>query len=290
MSACAATANNVLSFPFVKNKTSTLLLIAILLLSSCNTYRYTYAPEPVNNPVFTEKGQSNIAASFLTNKPFFPSPNHYANGFNVQAAYAITNHIAATYSYTYKTEKDNNGTYDGRSYFDSTNTLYKRYGTELAVGGFWFLGDKKDCLFSVYGGYGFGSFNIVDKVTSNSLSATRTLYANTHKFFLQPSFSFREKYFNVSLVSKMSLLQYGSIRTDYLPGELEYYKLDKLQKANAFVFEPSLNVQIKLPHVEWLSLNGGGGLSFNNARESHRWSYVYAGIGIDPFRLIKKKR
>lgn len=66
-------------------------IIIVVLLSACNTPRYIYSPSPPNNPYFKEKGDSRLAAYYSSGGDNNILTGEKKDGFDLQAAYAISN-------------------------------------------------------------------------------------------------------------------------------------------------------------------------------------------------------
>jgi hypothetical protein len=80
----------------MKNKKLMLLPIITIAFFSCRTPRFIYSPAPPNNPYFREKGESKLAAYYSVGADDDESAEEYNEGFDLQAAFAISNHFALT--------------------------------------------------------------------------------------------------------------------------------------------------------------------------------------------------
>ena len=76
-------------------------LFAGLLLSSCYTPRYVYSPSAHNVPLFSKKNDSKIAANYSSNLSLANSSENENDsyGFDLQGAYAISDHWALQANY-----------------------------------------------------------------------------------------------------------------------------------------------------------------------------------------------
>lgn len=264
-------------------------LFVALFLSSCNTYRYAYSVEPTVNPVFTKKGESTVNVHATSNK-LIPLNDHYAHGVNLQTAYAISNHLAATFNYTRKAEKDVNlNVFRGSTnYFDSSSTVYKRNYYELGLGGFWFIDGNKSHQISCFGGYGWGNLFINDAVKEGTINSTRFFNNKSTRIYIQPAFAFIEKTVSASFNFKASMLKFSTASTNYITQELDYYHLNRINEQTAYSFEPSVNMKLSISKDNSMQLSGGGGLSFYVGSQVQRWSFYYFGLSVDPLKLIKR--
>lgn len=264
------------------------LFFVVIFLGSCNAYRYAYSVEPTVNPVFTKKGESTVNVHATSNK-LIPLNNQYAHGINLQTAYAISNHLAATFNYTRKTEKDVNlNVFRGSSnYFDSSSTIYKRNYFELGLGGFWFIDGNKSHQISCFGGYGWGNLFIDDAVLNAGINSTRFFNTTSSKFYIQPAFAFIEKTVSASFNFKASIIKFGTASTNYATQERDYFHLNKINNETAYSFEPSVNMKLSISKNNTMQLSGGGGLSFYVGSQVQRWSFYYLGLSLDPLKLLK---
>jgi len=113
-----------------------------------------YSPAAQNIPLLVNKGDSKLSGAIATNFSKEYTANNRLNetknrGFDLQGAYAITNHFAIAANY-YRRNESNNGS---KSSFrlDSANLRYKRQLTELAVGYFTPLAESKLFMFQLFG-------------------------------------------------------------------------------------------------------------------------------------------
>ena len=140
--------------------------------------------------------------------------------------------------------------------------------------------------FNIYGGIGFGKFLIRDSGKDTlGLSYSRYHNSGVTKWFVQPSFNFiTGKYFRFSLIDKISFIHYGNISTSYTADELNYFELDRLSGKTVNFFEPSFNMQIGIPQLDWLKIDGGfsftSGLGLKDA-PNLKSRFFNASIGIN---------
>jgi hypothetical protein len=241
-------------------------IILLLLFYSCKTPRYIYSPSAPNNPYFTEKGQTKLSGYFSSGGDDNSLAGEKNNGFDLQAAHSIADNWALTASYYNRKEKDVYP-YKGHNFFDSSAVYYQRNLTEIGGGYFMMLSPPNGSYFrngatitfNVYVGAGIGKFSIRDNGRDTSgLVYSRYHNSNVTKWFIQPSFNFiTGKYFRFSLIDKISFIHYGNISTSYTAVELNYFELDRLSGRTVNFFEPSFNMQIGIPRLDWLKIDGG---------------------------------
>ena len=234
-----------------------LLVIGSLLFMFCHTPRYMYSPAAQNIPVLITKGDSKLSAAVSTNLSKGYTANNRFNetknrGFDLQGAYAITNHFAIAANYYNRNESNNGSKTSGR--LDSVNIRYKRQLTEVAVGYFTPLDERKLSMFQLFGGIGKGQFSFIDvgKDRSN-IDYIRNHQAQVTKFYFQPAFMIQSKgNFAASFSSRFSFLKFNNIKTDYTPTELSNYQLDSLMDGTRNFWEPAFTNSFgfkKLPGI-----------------------------------------
>ena len=135
----------------------------VLIMVSCNTPRYIYSPSAHNVPVLTQKGDSKIGAVYSTNftgeeKRDGALIDNRSRGYDLHGAAAITDHFAVQASYFYRWEKSSGGK-------DSLTVRYKRNLTEIGLGYYLPVNDKKNVIFQFLEGQALAS--LVLPITQN---------------------------------------------------------------------------------------------------------------------------
>lgn len=123
------------------NKQRSIIIAILLFASSCSpARRYIYTASPANNPYFTEKGNSKLAGYYSDNSDGGQSQ---ANGFDLQAGYAISNHIGIIASYYNRREYE-----EERNYNRGSSTVnYKRDFADVGIGYFRPINKRKTIFF-----------------------------------------------------------------------------------------------------------------------------------------------
>lgn len=270
------------------------LFIALLMLTACKSYRYVYAPSPAVNPFFTAKGDNQFALYYSgSGDNAEPGKREKNEGLDIQGAYAISDRVALTGSYYYRTEQDfYPSSLTTQTVNFSTSTVnYKRKLFDIGAGYFIPLDKKKEFVFNLYGGIGFGDFAIADKGTdTNDDPYTRNYKANMVKWYLQPSLNFfPAKHIRIGCISKFSFVSYNTVSTDYTTAEQSYFLLDKLPGKTIAFFEPGLNLQFSIPKAEWLKVESSflAAIKWKENRPPHRSNNLSIGIAVSPFNIKK---
>ena len=189
-----------------------------------------------------KKNDSKLAVDYSTNADTRSSDSRYhrnrANGYDVQAAYAVTKSIAVQGNYFSRSE----ATYsNSNNYFDSSAINYNRHLFEFGAGYFTPIDKKGKIHFQVFGGAGFGRFTINENGTDNNhLPYTRFHNTNITKFYLEPAITFKSaEVFAASLSTRFSIIQFRNIQTDYTQPEKESFNLDSIGRNAIVFFEPA---------------------------------------------------
>ena len=272
----------------MKNKLlSNLIFICLIVIAaSCSTPRYIYSPSAHNVPVLTKKGDSKIGAVYSTNAVGEETKDgvkvdNRSRGYDVHGAVAITDNFAIQANHAYRWEKTEGGP-------DSTTLKYKRNLTEIGLGYYMPINDKKNTFFQVFAGAGLGrfSFTDIDKTSNNYHQA------NITKVYLQPAILFKSKgSFTTSVAVRFSGISYSKIKTSYNASQLNDYHLDDLSGRAKWFFEPASVSSFGFKNLPGLRFEVQGGLSFLMARNyvDYRKFNFSIGTWVDVGQLFTKK-
>ena len=122
-------------------KLNYLLLLLIILFSSCRSFRNAYAPSNHNNPFFKSKGDSKLGVYLSggggdAGKAGITDKNI---GMDVQAAYALGNQFAVVGNFSSRKERD----LYGEDYYDTSTVNYTRKIFDIGAGFFCSTGYSK---------------------------------------------------------------------------------------------------------------------------------------------------
>lgn len=240
---------------------SFLILFFLFALFSCNTPRYVNAPEAVNAPSLTKAGQNKLAMYYSSNSGNSNENNinryNKSKGYDVQGAYAITNHWAVQTSYFFRSELNGGVTQSNR---DSSSIRYKRNTGSIGIGYYKKIG-KHDNVFQVFAGAGIGNYKINDKGIKDYNLYNRYHHAAISKYYLQPALILSEKNISLGLVSRFSFVHYKNIKTDYTESEQLDYNLTDLQNRVLSFWEPAFILNIGVSSFPALKLEMQAGAS-----------------------------
>ena len=231
----------------MKNKIISLLLLPVVfcqLLCSCYSPRYLYSPVAHNVPVLVQKGDSKIAFQYsntIGEKAKVTTLAKESNGIgiDVQGAYAVTNHFAVQAGYAHRSEQ-NFAEFNINSN-DTSIINYNRHFSELGIGYYTFLNENQRVIFQVFGGAGFGksSFTDVYQTAGNPIHK-RFLNVDVTKLYLQPALMVRyQDFFATSISSRVSVIYFRNVTTDYSAEEIKSYQLKTLGTGTEIFWEPA---------------------------------------------------
>jgi hypothetical protein len=264
-----------------------LAVITAILLTSCST-RYMYSPSAHNVPVFTDKGDSKIAAVYSTNAG---DEDGSGNGLDVQGAYAITKHVAVQASYFVRNEKTVDSNFNSY-YFNYSNVRYKRQMFELGGGYFQSIHKRDKIFLAVYAGVGFGKFSFQDNgLDNNQLDYKRFHQANVIKYYLHPAVSFINHGFVTSVALRATLIDFNHIKTDYSKPELDDVGIESIGGNTYLFFEPAAILSYQFKKLPGLRIEGQVGVSahaaFENRNLAHKEGNFSVGLVFDVPKFIK---
>jgi hypothetical protein len=256
-----------------------------IIAASCNTPRHIYSPVAHNVPVLTKKGDSKLGAVYSTNAVGQETKDgvkidNRSRGYDLQGAAAITNNFAIQAAHAYRWEKTTGGP-------DSTTIKYKRNLTEIGLGYYLPVNDKRNAFFQVFAGAGLGKFSFTDVDKTGAYFHQ----ANITKIYLQPAILFKSKgSFTTSVAVRFSGIGYSKIKTNYSAGQLSDYHLNDLTGRMKWFFEPATVSSFGFKNVPGLRFEVQGGLSFLMARNyvDYRKFNFSIGSWIDIGSLFKK--
>ena len=270
--------------------------IAVLALSACNAPKYVYSPNIVNTPLFTEKNQSKVGLSYVSHGRESFSQNNFirrgrAAGYDVQAAYAITNKWLLHGSYANRKENlssDKNLTaryasidYD-RNYFDA------------GIGYFTDVTNDSTIYFQALAGYGFGKSEFTDFDNDPSAPINRFHSNNVSKYFLQGSFQFKIKNIQLQIPNRFTVVHFNNIKTNYTEQEQSQNILLGLDGHSVLLYEPAFNFGFNLNKLPALKFETQLGFSLqlnnNNQFYRRRTSFMSIGVFADVKKIFEKGR
>jgi hypothetical protein len=266
-----------------------IFLLSSMSLYSCYSPRYVYSPSTQNIPLLNKKNDLEVSAFYAGSINAFDEKGNYNRGFDLQTAWAVSNHFAVMLNEGACWEK--NGGNDSFFQNDSSFLSYKRNFTEVGAGYFTSAKKNKKMQFQVFGGAAFGASKIYDDFTSNSSRVDKYHYSRVTKIFIQPAVLYSPfKNFFTALSSRFTEVIFSHIRTNYTPAELDNYILDSIGVSPVFFWEPAVTYSLgfkKFP-VKF-RVQGSITVLLNHRFVEHRNGNLGIGLVYNFLKVIKNK-
>jgi hypothetical protein len=265
-----------------------LLFIAINVYG-CYAPRYVYSPPAQIIPLLQKKNELEVSAFYSGSINAFKTAGNYNHGFDMQGAWAVTNHFALTLDES--TNRERNGSNDTFFQNDSSVLSYKRNFTGFSAGYYTSLKNNSKMQLQVFGGAAFGSSKIFDDFSSNSSQVNKYHFSRVTKLFIQPALIYSPvKLFSASLSSRFTQVVFTNIRTNYTATELNNYILDSIGISPVFFWEPAVcySVGFKKSPVK-IRLQGSITVLLNHRFVEHHDTNVGIGMTYDFLRSKQKK-
>jgi hypothetical protein len=182
----------------MKSSVQILLFGMLIILAGCVTL---YKPNAINSPLLKEKGElSSTAALGLSGSGLF----------NLQAAYAISNHTGVMIDGMYHRHVNR---------ADSSVEKLNMFFGEAGAGYFTTFGNKSSGLFQCYGGAGYGFTSDIIRNPGSPYPEVSSEYSN---LFIQPGLAFTSQYFTVAFDLRANYVHLFNIHA-YLYDKFEFW-------------------------------------------------------------------
>ncbi len=223
------------------------------LLAACGSPKYfVHAPAPVNNPFLKEKNDIQLTANVLLGEGI-ATP-----GLDFQSAYAISDHLAFTASFSKRPERNKYKEHDNifSQSPDSAGLRYMRNNAEFALGYFTPINTAKTVYFNMYGGWGFGKNIFTQNKKQDQAAPKEDVYRiPLQKWFIQPSLNFMMgEHFRMGVALKASWLQFQTPATSFTEQDLLDIGFSRYSQRTIFLAEPATSMQF-VPENSPVSFN-----------------------------------
>lgn len=247
------------------------LLLLIVIVTSTSCYHVYYAPNTAHSPLLSEKGEVRVNGFYSS------GADSDFEGGEIQVASAVSDHIGIMANGFFAGTKETVDDWNGYgSHPESGNGSY----IELAGGAFTAFDPKKRWIGEVYAGIGSGTVN-------SDYGANQVSKVNSTKLFLQPAVGYKTRYFEFSLVPKISFVNW-KVKSENISDATSSAASDMLiikQKPNLVHFEPALLIRAGSEHVKLQS-----SLSFSSSHtDAYPIETLTASIGVSINMKPKKK-
>lgn len=269
-----------------------IIFVSSIGLFSCRTPRYVNAPAAVNAPDLQKAGDNKLGAYYSSNFGNARLDDGFninkSKGYDLQAAYAISNHWALQASYFHRNEKSESST--NRGSFNYASLLYNRKSADAGIGYYTKMGNSSHNFFQIFAGGGTGKYEIKDISSIDSINYNLFHTADLNKFYLQPAFIFSYDNISFGLVSRFSFVNYKKVETNYSESQQLNFNLDGLQNKTLSFWEPAfvINGYINSMPALRFEFQMGSNFSIDNTYYDVKTSNVSLGLVMD-FSKLKKK-
>lgn len=234
--------------------------VATLLLGACRAPRHIYSPALPDQAFLEEKGDSKLAAYYAGGVTGSGS-SRSVNGFDLQGAYAVTNHWAVLLGHSNRSERDFYSKATGYDdfYFLETDVRYKRRMTDIGLGYFGAVGRRSFVYMGINGGLGFGNMTMREQGQDlDTLNFSRSYKSNLNRLFFTPYVNINATdFFKIALSGRFSFVRFREEENDYTQPEIDYLQLGSLSNNTQAYFEPALQLQFIIRSAPFIRLEGG---------------------------------
>ena len=215
---------------------------------------------------FKQKGDAKLSTYYTAASEASNSESSaYNRGADIQAAYALTNHIAVSAAALTRKEKDV-FLEDPGSMYSRTTVKYNRKLAEAGLGYFEDLNSRGKAGFTFFAGMGFGKFDCTDKGwrdRQNPMPYERVYESRVRKFYFQPGLNINPGgHFRMSMIHRFSFIHFGKVSTTYSETEADNLSLGRIDDQSLYFGETTFSMQVGLGRLQWLALEGS--LSLNS--------------------------
>ncbi len=266
-----------------------LIFFVCVTLCACYTPRYVYSPPTQNIPSVHKKNDLEFSAFYAGSVNTFKSKDNYNQGFDIQSAWAESNHFAIILSESARWERNSGND----SYFANDTSRLSYQQNYVEIGGGYFSSPKANPKMQVqiFGGAAFGSSKISDNYISNNITANKYHNSYVTKIFIQPALLYSPfKNFLTSLSSRFTAVIFTHIHSNYTANELDNYNLDSLTVSPVYFWEPAVSYTIGIKQLPIkFRIQGSISVLLNRRFVEHRSSNVSFGI-VSDFSQKKKAK
>lgn len=200
--------------------------ICMMFILCCCSPCY-YVPNAPNVPFFKEKNNAGVSFSYQL--------GNISSGVNLQAAYALTDHLGLMMNFNYFGGRQESVTFFGM------DEEVRYNGNMLEFGAGYFLPVKTNFVFETYAGMGFGG------VENNSTFYPAGNRINNHvrfrRYFVQPAFGWiANEHFLLGLSVRTGMLHYYDLNIK-TGDDTDIYALMDIKNNPSFVVEPALTMR-----------------------------------------------
>lgn len=227
-------------------------IVLLIILSSCSTQMYV--SNTVNAPLLKEKGEVQLTAT----------------SSDLQAAVAVGRHVGIMANGFYK------------NYTAGNNYQHDGLLGEAGIGYFTPLSDN--FVFETYAGAGAGRVHKQEEFTGPADNTYLASFdAKASRFFIQPDFGYKSRFFDVVMSSRFSFVKYHEFtQSRYPQKELEedYLENNRITGPLFMFVEPALTLRAGYKFIK-VQFQYGLTINATSERIKHPANFSSLGLVID---------
>jgi hypothetical protein len=227
--------------------------LLIFLGSSCTQYHYS--PNLVKTPYLEKKGDAMVSASVIG------GPTSIGGDFHASWS-PVKNGVVMVNYFTTKSSFQDPNIFGSTTYLEKT----KGFLAEAAIGGYFPFSFGQG---AVYAGGGLGR-------TRNDYGIQRIADINLNRFFIQPTFTFKNDWFRLGMGMRIVMIGFPKGNIDYRiePSDIEV--IQRLERNSPFVF-PELGGNIGI-HIKPVTISAS--LVFLPSQRAADYGFDASNIGL----------
>ncbi|MBN8678882.1 MAG: hypothetical protein J0M29_11705 [Chitinophagales bacterium] len=205
-------------------------IVFSLLTSSC--VQYHYSPNFVQTPYLQKKGDAMVSAS-VTGSPTALGGDFHASWSPIKNGVVMVNY------YQTKSSFQDPNVFGGTTYLEKT----RGYLAEAGVGGYFPFSFGTG---AIYAGGGVGR-------TRNDYGIERIADINLNRFFIQPTFTFKNDWFRLGMGMRIVMIGFPKGNIDYRIEPVDIEVIQRLERNSPFIF-PELGGNIGI-HIRPVTIS-----------------------------------
>lgn len=272
------------------------LYLVSLFLSCTALAKYAYTPATANLLQVEGKNDFKAAVNYAAaSASSSGGEKESSDGIDIQTAYAVNKRIVVKADGYFKGEQ--NRTAANQNGLPNEKINYKKQGIEISAGCNNFSKNKKRTSFQVFGGIGTGKFSFTGKYNDGNPDNHHSM--NYFKAFLQPSYTFFvSKKYDISFASKLNMLQFSKVTTDYpdifteplgyIDSKPNFFIDVVMQHQFGYSKLPALDFQVQFGITSLATSFSSPHNNITKEKYDYNNSWFAAGVILNTGKLLKK--
>lgn len=245
------------------------LLFTAAMLSFAGCSQYHYSPNFIHTPQLDKKGDAAVTAA-ISGSPASLNGDFHASYSPIKHGTVMVNFFRN------RSRFEDNNFFGGPTYVQSS----KGYLAEGAVGGYMPFGFG---IGAMYVGWGQGQMR-------NDYGIGRIAELRLQRFFIQPTFTFKNDWFRLGMGMRLIRLSYPSGNIDYRIEPVDIQIIQRLETESPFWF-PELGGNVGI-HFKPITVSANLVIVASKRAQDYGFDGSNIGVGmtVDLHDMFKKKR